>query len=299
MKKTLLPLTCVLLLGPLCSMATVAQDVSVQPLDGPLHLLQGEGGNVVASVGADGVLLVDDDYARLASAYETALQGLAGTAAAPRFVVNTHWHGDHAGANEHWGNSGAVIMAHSNVRKRMASPQMSPITGKIKQASPAAALPIVTFGDSLVLHFNGLDVEVQHYPAGHTDGDSVVFFPALNIVHMGDLFFKDRFPFVDLGSGGNVLSYIANVENVLAKIDAQTQIVPGHGSLANKKDLQRFLAMLRETSAAISSALEDGKTLQQIIDTGLSDKWASWGGGFINEASWIKIVAASLAKPNS
>ena len=176
-----------------------APTVSVTPLQGSLYLMQGRGGNVVVSVGDDGVLLVDDDYGEYATAYQGAINTLAASAAEPRFVLNTHWHGDHTGSNAFWADRGAVIMAHTNVRQRMSTRQEMKALNKVVEPSPAAALPVVTYDDSLAVHFNGDDIEVQHYPGGHTDGDSVVFYSGQNVVHMGDLFFKDAFPFVDVG----------------------------------------------------------------------------------------------------
>jgi glyoxylase-like metal-dependent hydrolase (beta-lactamase superfamily II) len=268
--------------------------VRVTAIKGSLHLLQGRGGNVLASIGEDGILLVDDDYPELAAAHREALSGMGESGREPRFVLNTHWHGDHSGGNEFWAERGAVLVAHRNVRQRMGTRQDMKALGRVVEPSPAAALPVVTYGDSLALHFNGDDIEVQHYPRGHTDGDSVIWFSAANVVHMGDYFFKDRFPFVDLGSGGNVLGYIANVEKVLARVDGSTVIVPGHGDLADRSDLERYLDMLKTTSDEVSSALAQGVTLDDLIARGLDEKWSSWGGGFINEEAWIKFIAASL-----
>ena len=270
-----------------------AVSVAVTQLRGPLHLLQAVGGNVVASVGDDGVLLVDDDYATNAAALEAAVSGLAQSSQAPRFVLNTHWHNDHTGGNQHWGSRGSVILAHANVRGRMSSRQDVKALGMVVEPSPAEALPVVTFEDSMALHFNGVDMEVQHYPGGHTDGDSVVYFSQHNVVHIGDLFFKDRFPFVDVSSGGGVLAYTANVATVLARIDDKTIVVPGHGSVANKADLQRFHRMLEITISRVKSALAAGETVEAIVAQGLGEEWSAWGKGFINEAAWINSIAAS------
>jgi len=274
----------------------VAQDaapsVSVEALRGPLHLMQGQGGNVVASVGFDGVLLVDDDYPQLADAYAEAIAKLTNAPLAPSFVLNTHWHGDHTGNNEFWGMKGAIIVAHSNVRARMSTPQEIAALGMKVEPSPSIALPMVTYADSIALHFNGGDIEVQHYPAGHTDGDSVVYYVNDNVVHMGDLYFKDAFPFVDLSSGGSVGGYIANVESVLARVDEGTLIVPGHGSLANRADLERYLAMLKATRNAVQASLDKGMDADAIVAAGLGEEWASWGGGFIDEEKWIRTLVA-------
>lgn len=272
-----------------------APSVSVYPLQNSLYLLQGRGGNVVASVGDDGVLLVDDDYAPLAAAYQNALDKLAGgEGVVPQFLLNTHWHGDHTGGNTYWGEQGALIVAHRNVRTRMAAGQEIKALAKVVEPAPVEALPVVTYGDAIALHVNGLDIEVQHYSAGHTDGDGVVFFSQDNVVHMGDLFFKDAFPFVDVSSGGNAVSYTENVAAVLARIDADTVIVPGHGAVADKSDLQRYHQMLTVSLDTVRDGLQAGKTVQQLIDQGLGDEWESWGKGFINEPNWIRSIAASL-----
>lgn len=267
-------------------------DVKAQALRGPLHLLQGRGGNVVASVGIDGVLLIDNDYPELGPAYERAIGVLSQSDIAPSFIVNTHWHGDHTGNNEFWGNRGAVFIAHNNVRKRLSSTQEIAALDMVVEPSPPIALPIVTFADSLALHFNGSDIEVQHFPAGHTDGDSVIFYLEENVIHTGDLFFRDAFPFVDLGSGGSVAGYIANVEKLLASANDETLIVPGHGAIAGKADLERYLDMLKRTTSTIHAALDSGKSVDAIVAAGLGEEWHSWGQGFINEAAWIQTVAA-------
>ncbi|MEQ9463112.1 MAG: MBL fold metallo-hydrolase [Haliea sp.] len=273
----------------------VAQDgtVSTSSLTGTLHLLQGRGGNVVASIGEDGVLIVDDDYVEMVPAYEAALTDLVGADANPRFIVNTHWHSDHVGGNLFWADRGAVVVAHTNVRERMSTRQDMKFFDRVVEPSPVGALPVITFGDSLALHFNGDDIEVQHHAAGHTDGDSVVYFTSENVVHMGDLFFNGGFPFVDLGSGGSVAGYIAAVEAVLARVDEASVIVPGHGSLATRADLQRYRDMLVATSDAVRAQLAAGQSLDSIVEAGLGEEWASWGGGFINEATWIGFIANS------
>jgi len=284
--------TAALSLTSLTAAAQTSPEVTVKALRGPLHLLQGRGGNVVASVGFDGVLLVDNDYPQYSQAYEDAIAKLAGSDLAPSFVLNTHWHGDHTGNNEFWGMRGAVIVAHRNVRERLSTPQEIPALDMRVEASPRFALPIVTFADSLALHFNGGDIEVQHYPAGHTDGDSVIYYSHDNVVHMGDHYFKDRFPFIDLSSGGSVAGYIDNVEAILARIDDDTLVVPGHGDLADKGDLERYLAMLEATRAAVRQSLQEGMDVQAIVAAGLGEEWAAWGEGFISEEQWIQTLAA-------
>ncbi|MCB1729465.1 MAG: MBL fold metallo-hydrolase [Halieaceae bacterium] len=282
-----------LLLAATANADSGAEPPSVQtkPLKGALYFMQGKGGNVVASVGADGILIIDDDYAEYAQAYHTALQAVAGQPGLPRFVINTHWHFDHTGGNTYWGERDAVILAQENVYQRMSTRQEMKAFGRVVEPSPSAALPVVTYADSLTLRFNGDRLEVRHFPTGHTDGDSVVFFTEENVVHMGDHFFKDRFPFVDIGSGGNVLGYTANVAAILDMVNDATIIVPGHGALADKADLQRYHRMLVSTTAQVQAALEQGLGVEQIS---LDPEWADWGQGFINEKAWIGFIAGSL-----
>jgi cyclase len=257
-----------------------------------LYLLQGRGGNVLASRGEDGVLLIDDDYAQYAELYRDAVKSLGADSA--RFVINTHFHGDHTGSNGYWGEAGAVILAQDNVRARMSTRQDNKVLGRVTEASPAAALPMVSFADSLALHFNGDTLELQHYPTGHTDGDTVVFFVSTNVVHMGDHYFANRFPFIDLGSGGNVAQFIVNVEAVLARVDAQTIIVPGHGDLSNREELSAYLAMLKTTRSAVVKMRADGLSDDDILARGLGSQWESWGSGFINEERWIRTLLSSV-----
>lgn len=285
---------CICIVGCLLlGSAAFAQPPSVetQEIGDGLYLLKGRGGNVLASVGADGVLLVDSDYGNVQPAYLDAVKAL--DADAVRFLVNTHWHGDHTGGNTAWGESGSVILAHDNVRLRLSTRQENKLFGRVTEPSPAAAWPLVTYGDSLALHINGQTVEVKHYPAGHTDGDSIVYFAEANVVHMGDHFFKDRFPFIDLASGGTVDGFIDNIAAALERVGDATVIVPGHGGLANREDLQRYFGMLTETRSEVKAMKARGMDLAAIQAQGLDSKWNSWGGGFINEERWISFLVSS------
>lgn len=293
-----LTLFAVFALTTVCSAAQAAGEmtpgVNSTKIGDGLYLLQGKGGNVVASVGKDGILIIDDDYTEYASAYHDTLKSLSATDGLPRFVINTHWHSDHVGTNAYWGERGAVILAHDNVYDRMSTRQVMKALDMVVEPSPPAALPVVTYDDGISLHFNGDILDVQHFARGHTDGDSVVFFNGANVVHMGDHYFKDRFPFVDLGSGGNVLSYTDNVARVLERVNDATVIVPGHGGLADKADLGRYLEMLETTTALVQAGLEQGMSVKAISERGLGEEWASWGQGFISEAAWISFIAGSL-----
>jgi cyclase len=258
---------------------------------GNIYMLEGSGGNIGVSVGSDGVLIVDDQFAPLADKIQAALKGLSDGKL--KFVLNTHWHGDHTGGNQTFGAQ-APIIAHENVRKRLATDQT--VFGEKIPASPKEALPVVTFGDRVSVHFNGEEIKVIHFPAGHTDGDSVIFFTGSNVVHMGDDFFVGRFPFVDLASGGSVQGLTEDVGKILAQLPADVKIIPGHGPLSNKAELEKFHGMLKETTGIVQQRMKAGKSLEAIQAEGLPETWKEWGSGFIDTKMWLSIVYESLDK---
>jgi cyclase len=276
---------------------TQAQDwskveIKATKVSGNVYMLEGSGGNIGVSVGPDGILIVDDQFAPLADKIKAALKTLG--EGKLKFVLNTHWHGDHTGGNVVFGPE-APIIAHDNVRKRLATEQKSEFFKRTTPASPKEALPVITFGHSLSVHFNGEEIRVIHFPKGHTDGDSVIFFTAANVVHMGDHFFAGRFPFVDLESGGNVEGYAKNVGDVIAKLPAGAKIIPGHGPLSVADDLKLFHRMLLETTDIVRKKMAAGKTLEQIKTEGLPEEWKSWGTGFIKTDVWIGTIHRSLS----
>jgi glyoxylase-like metal-dependent hydrolase (beta-lactamase superfamily II) len=286
--------TVAITLAPAVAEEAAQPAVTVTPIKGPLYALMGRGGSVMASVGDDGVLLVDANYRETARVYDETIRALAGDDAVPRFVVNTHWHLDHTGGNQFFAERGSVIVAHENIRVRMSTRQDMKRRNRVIEPSPGPALPVVTYGDSVALHFNGDDIEVQHYPRGHTDGDSVVYFAAANVVHVGDLVFAKRFPFVDIDSGGNVFGAIDNIAEILARIDDRTVVVAGHGGITDKAGLAGYHRMLVTTSNQVKEALAAGRSVEEITAAGLGDEWDSWGTGFIDEAFWIRSIADSL-----
>lgn len=249
---------------------------------GNVHMLEGAGGNIGVSTGPDGLLIVDDQFAPLAEKIDATLEKLE--AGGPlKFVLNTHWHGDHTGGNAFFGRKASII-AHTNVRKRLAG----------KSDTPKEALPVITQDEGLSIHFNGEEIRMIPLPAGHTDGDSVIHFTKSGVVHMGDQFFNGRFPFIDLGSGGSVEGYIKNVERALERIPDDAKIIPGHGPLATKKDLKNFHDALLETTGIIRKGIAEGKSLEQVKAAGLPDKYKSWGAGFINHSRYMEIVYNDL-----
>jgi glyoxylase-like metal-dependent hydrolase (beta-lactamase superfamily II) len=267
-------------------------EIKVEHVAGKVYMLTGSGGNIGVSVGDDGILIVDDQYAPLADKIRAALKGLG--EGKLKFVLNTHWHGDHTGGNESFGAE-APILAHTNVRKRMAVDQK--VMGEVVKASPAGALPVVTYDQSITLHFNGEEIDAVHYPHGHTDGDSIIFFTGSNVVHMGDDFFNGIFPFVDLASGGTVQGMTENVGQVLKKLPAGAKVIPGHGPLSDGAGLKAFHDMLVGTTAVVQKEMKAGKSLDDIKKAGLPDTWKSWGNGFIKTDAWVETIYDSLQVP--
>jgi len=267
-------------------------EIKVQKVAGTVYMLEGLGGNIGASVGDDGIVIVDDEFLPLADKIEAALKGI--TDKPVKFVLNTHWHGDHTGGNPHFGEK-APIIAQDNVRKRLESGGKSRF-GTTPPA-PKAALPVITFDSDVSVHLNGEDIRAIHFPNGHTDGDSVIFFPKANVVHMGDDFFNGgMFPFIDLDSGGSVQGMIAGDEKVLSEVPDDVKIIPGHGPLGTKDDLRKFIAMLKETSAAVQAGIKQGKNLDQLKKEKVLAKWDAYGKGFINTDLFTEILYDSLTK---
>lgn len=254
-----------------------------------IYMLQGRGGNLGVLVGDDGVLVIDSDYPGMAEAHLAAIQELGG--GRPVFLINTHHHGDHTGGNKAFGET-AWIIAHDNVRVRLLGDR----TASELDAAERRALPTVTYGDAMTVHFDGQELDIQHYPKGHTDGDSVIFFRDSNVVHLGDHFFVDRFPFVDLSGGGTVQGYLANVRALLDTLPEDIQIIPGHGPLATKQDLRNFEKLIADTVAIIQGYVDEGKSLDEATEAGLPERYDEAASAFINEQRWIGIVYKSLTE---
>ena len=269
-------------------------EMKATKVSGNVYMLQGAGGNIGVSVGDDGILIVDDQYAPLADKIRASLKEIAADKKL-RFILNTHWHGDHTGSNVVFGPE-APIIAHDNVRKRMATEQKSEFFKRTTPASPKEALPVITFNHNLTVHFNGEEIRAIHFPQGHTDGDSVIFFTTSNVVHLGDDFFAGRFPFVDLDSGGNVEGLTKNIAEIIDKIPAGAKLIPGHGPLSTVDDLKTYHNMLIKTTDIVRQKIAAKKTLEQIKTEGLPEEWKSWGTGFIKTEMWLELVYLSLTK---
>ena len=269
------------------------QDVTVKvtKISGNVYMLQGRGGNIGAIVGADGILIIDDDYKVVSEKLRDALKELG--SATPKFILNTHWHGDHTEGNAFFGKE-SIIIAHANVRKRLLDPPV--IFGQKTAPYELFALPLVTYTESMSIHFDGDEVMAVHYPNGHTDGDTVVFFKKANVVHLGDDFFAGRFPFVDLDSGGSVQGLINNVGALIARIPADAKLIPGHGPVSTIDDLKTYHKTLVETAKIVQNAMKKKKTLDEIKKAGLPDIYKSFGSGFIKTDLWIETVYKSYSK---
>ena len=264
--------------------------IKTTPIAGSVYMLEGAGGNIGVSVGPDGVLIVDDQFAPLAEKIRAALRGI--NPGALRFVLNTHHHGDHTGGNVAFGRE-APIIAHTNARKRLAMQAREP--GNAVPASPTEALPVITFDESLSIHFNGEEIRAVHLPHGHTDGDLVIYFT--NVIHLGDHFVRDRFPFIDSANGGTVQGLTENIGKVLSRLPTGVKIIPGHGALSAPADLRRYHAMLTETTEVVRDQVTAGKTLAQIKAAGLPAQYREWGSGFISTERWIEAIYNSLQQP--
>ena len=268
-------------------------EIKVTKVAGTVYMLEGSGGNIGVSVGPDGILIVDDQFAPLADKIKAALKTLG--EGKLKFVLNTHYHGDHTGGNVVFGPD-APIIAQTNVRKRLSEEQKSRFFNRTTPPSPKEALPVITFDQAVSVFFNGEEIKVIHFPHGHTDGDSVIFFTGSNVVHMGDDFFAGRFPVVDLEAGGDVEGLAKNVGNIISKLPAGVKIIPGHGPLSDVEGLKQLHRMLVETTDIVRKKMKAGKTLEQIKAEGLPEEWKSWGAGYIKTDVWIQLIYNSLSK---
>ena len=270
-------------------------EIKAQKLNDTTWMLTGAGGNIGLSAGPDAVFVIDDQFAPLAPKIRAAIAAI--TPRPVQFVMNTHFHFDHTGGNEAMGRDGALIVAHDNVRRRMGSDQLISFIGAQQPASPKVALPVVTVAGSLSFHINGDEVHAFHVPGAHTDGDLIVHFRQSDIVHMGDVYFNGFYPFIDFGSGGTADGMIAAVDRVLALATEKTQIIPGHGPLASKGDLQAYRDLLATVTQRIKKLRSEGRSDAQIrAAKPAADFDAQYGGGFIKPEQFVQMMLGAIAK---
>jgi cyclase len=297
MRQSLVVLSTVLLATTIAT----AQDedlskvqIKVIKVSGSVYMLQGAGGNIGASVGEDGIVVVDDQYAPLAEKIQAALKGV--TDKPVRFIINTHYHGDHTGGNAFFQKQAPVI-AQDNVRKRLAAGGPAGNLGSISMDhKPAAkeALPILTFDHDVTVHLNGEDIRALHFPSGHTDGDSIIFFSNSNVVHMGDDFVRYGFPFIDLAAGGSVNGMIAAMQEVVPKLPPDVKVIPGHGDIANLDDVRTYTKMLIDTRAVVEKGIQQNKTLDQLKQEKVLEPWKRYSGDFVNSDVFIETLYNDL-----
>ena len=275
--------------------SALAQLPSAKTVDlgGGIHVIFGQGGNIGVSTGPDGVFVIDDQYPGTAPANLAKIREIAG--AGPRYLVNTHWHGDHAGGNAAFAEAGAMIFAQENVRKRLSGQVKSiGLNGQPAPTSPEPAWPVVTFTSGVDFHLNDETILVSKMRVSHTDGDSIIRFVEPNIIHAGDIFFNGIFPVIDLGSGGSVKGYLAAMEEIWAMADDKTRIIPGHGDMAAKADLRKQIDMLTGAIAAVEKHVKSGDSLQKTVAAKPLKPWSKYAWSFISEDSFTTTLYNGL-----
>jgi cyclase len=295
LKKVFILISCLVATSAFAQQDFSKVQIKTIPVAEGVYMLAGRGGNIGLFVGQDGAFLIDDQYAPLT---DKILEAISAVTDKPvRFLVNTHWHGDHTGGNENIGKGGTIIVAHDNVRKRLAKGQFMKVFNAKVPPAPPKALPVITFADGVTFHWNNETLEVVHSKSAHTDGDAVVYFKSANVVHVGDLFFNGIYPFIDAGSGGSLEGVIAGVDDVLGRIDDNTKVIPGHGPLGNKVDLKAYRDMLATVHGRMTELIKEGKNIDEIVAAKpTADYDAKWGGGFLKPDKWVKIVYSVMQK---
>lgn len=275
-------------------------EIKVTPVNGGVYMLAGAGGNIGASIGADGSVLVDDEFAPLHDKITAALAATGATTKPVRFVFNTHYHGDHVNGNAAFANAGATIVAHENLRATLTVDGFAGNGGSMhmpRKAAETAALPTLTFDHDLTVHLNGEEIRAEHFAGAHTSGDSIVFFNHAHVVHMGDIFVRYGFPFIDVENGGSVQGMIAACEAVVARAPSDAKIIPGHGDLASVADLKDYLKLLKDTAGLVKQALRHGRSLADMKKDNLLGPWSEkYTGKFVNTDAFLESLYYSYAK---
>ncbi len=269
------------------------QDVTTVQVTDSIYMISGKGGNIGVFIGADGTFMIDDKYAPMSEGISAAIESLGGDQ--PKFLLNTHYHGDHTGGNENFGSAGATIVSHDNVHALLASGSTIKAFNMETPPAPGTALPAITFSSEITFHINDEAVQIFHTPNAHTNGDSVVFFPNSKTIHTGDVFFNGFYPFIDVEHGGTVTGVIAAADKILKLANDQTKIIPGHGPLAGVKDLAAYRDMLNTVRERLSELKSAGMSAEDAAaQSPLSDLEAQWGDGFLSSAQWINIIYEGL-----
>ena len=263
-----------------------------------VFMLIGAGGNIGVSAGKDCVFMIDTSYAPLADKIKAAIATVSDKPI--QYVVNTHWHQDHVGGNEYFVKAGATVVAHDNVRKRVSTEQVVKILNRTVPPLPESALPVITFSRNMTFYLNGNEIFIFHIARAHTDGDAIVHFKKSNVIHMGDIYFNGMYPFIDLSAGGSINGMIAAVKRILLLCDQNTKVMPGHGHLSNKAELEEYLKMLVAVRDRIDREIKAGKPLDAVIASQPTrDLDPVWGKGFMKPEQFVKIVYESLVNEKS
>ncbi len=270
-------------------------EISLTPVAGPVYMLQGGGGNIGVVADPLGVLMIDAMETPSSDQIRAAIKSLPGGDRV-RVLVDTHWHSDHTDGNKTLG-LGATIIAHENVRSLLSREQG--LLGRKTTPLPEAALPNITYSDKLTVYAGGEEIRLVHYGHAHTDGDTVVFLDKSRVIHMGDMFFNGRFPFLDVDNGGDIDNWVRQLDAILAVLPADSKIIPGHGSLATTADLKAFRQMLYDSAEIVRREMKEGKTLEQVKAAGLPGRFESWSKGFMSTPRWLELVYRSLERPQS
>lgn len=274
-----------------------AQEVSIEPIKvkDNIYMLKGRGGNIGVSFGKDGVLIIDNQFEDMVPKIKNAIKDL--TDEEVRFVINTHYHGDHTGGNRIFGEEGKTIVAHQNVFNRLNTEQHSKFRDRTTPAAPKAARPVITFDHFVTFHINDETIQVMHFNKAHTDGDAVVYFEDANVLHAGDLFVTYGYPFIDADAGGSLNGFIDTLHKILLLINNETVIIPGHGDLSAKKDVEDFREKLVDIRDRIQKEVEAGKDLNEVIAANPLESYETeWGNGFIKSKDFITLVYPEFKK---
>lgn len=258
-----------------------------------IYMLEGEGGNIGVSAGEDGVFLIDDQFAPLTPKITDAVKAISDKPI--RFLINTHWHGDHVGGNENFGKAGVVIVAHDNVYKRMSVGGAIQLLKQTYAPAPKAALPVISFSETATFHLNSDDVTSIHLPPAHTDGDSFVRFARANVIHTGDVFAAYRYPFIDVESGGSVRGILRAIDRLLPMLGDNTKVIPGHGGLSGKKDVLAYRKMIATVVGRVEPMVKSGKALQQVLAAKPTREFDEEWGKFRKPDAFVEIIYNGLS----
>ena len=289
----IIAVVCILITAVTPAVHSSEVEITAVPVAEQIYMLAGEGGNIGLFIGEDGTFLIDDQFAPLTDKIVAAIKSVGGDF--PKFLINTHYHGDHTGGNENLGKGGTIIFSHDNVRERLSTGSFIVAFDMKREAIPREGLPVVTFSEDISFHLNGESLSAIHVPHAHTDGDSFIYFKKANVIHAGDIFFNGFYPFIDVTHGGSLKGMIKAADKILSLADDKTKIIPGHGPMGDKAQLAGYRQMLRTAYERLRKLKAEGKTAQEAVAAKpLADLEGTWGDGIFNGDRWIEIIYAGV-----